>query len=230
MHIRSRRRTARSGMTLVEMSLASLLIVGVSAVVVQFTDSSWKAYGSLNRSEEVNQRAWRGIEQVTRKLRAAGAATNMLGGMWLDEVQFRSCQGFEDGEAVMGDLEKLSFRASADDPLDGVDNDGDGLVDEGEVVWHPHWATAAGDLRVLCRQVVRAPGGELPGNGVDDDGNGLVDEPGFGVRRVGDRLDLVLTVGERLASGQVIERTMRRSLAIHMEVAGGGQSETGQGY
>ena len=111
----------RAGMSLVELSVASTLIVLVAGGIVQFSDTSWKAYDTLNQTDSINQRGWKGIEAVSRKVRSTGPATNLLSGVWLDEIQFRTCQGFENGEAVMGKLERLAFRLDAGE-IGGPDN------------------------------------------------------------------------------------------------------------
>src|SRR5262249_20398121 len=90
-------------------------------------------------------------------------------------VDFQCDRGFQNGAVVWGPVERLTFESDPLDPENGIDDDGDGLVDEGRLVWIENPGGPGGRRTVLCSWVSAALEGEIPGNGIDDNGNGLID-------------------------------------------------------
>ncbi len=127
------------------------------------------------------------LHEITEALLPAGKATLSpanapLGSSFLD---------FQVPVAVMptgptwGPVTRIEFRADPADPVDGKDNDDDGLVDEGEVVIRRGFGTANEVDTVLATNVARLALGETQ-NGADDNGNGLTDEGGLSFERNAD--------------------------------------------
>jgi hypothetical protein len=88
-----------------------------------------------------------------------------------------------------------------------VDNDGDGRIDEGQVVWIENPGIPGERRMVWARNVADLLEGELD-NDADDNGNGLVDERGLSFEAVGDVLTIRLTC-ERLDEGR---RPLRKTV------------------
>ena len=105
---------------------------------------------------------------------------------------------------------RLAFEYDTGEVDDGVDNDGDGLADEGNLVLRRNDGLANEVRIVLCRGVAELFEGELA-NGIDDNGNGVVDEAGFNVHRVGDVLTIRLTVQDALGQGVILTRSLETS-------------------
>jgi hypothetical protein len=112
-------------------------------------------------------------------------------------LSFRAAEGWAGGALQLGPQRRLRFERDAAEFADGLDNDGDGLVDEGALIFTTD--VAAGAEVALVSGVAEMAEGELA-NGADDDGDGLVDEPGFFVQwdAASGTLTLELTL-ERLA-------------------------------
>jgi prepilin-type N-terminal cleavage/methylation domain-containing protein len=96
----------------------------------------------------------------------------------------------------------------------GVDDNGDGLVDERRLVFTRNFGTANAQTAVLCTGIPKLAPGELA-NGIDDNGNGVIDEAGFNVRRIGDLLTLRITVQQPYAGNQVATVSLETSIVLH---------------
>lgn len=102
---------------------------------------------------------------------------------------------------------RVEFRLEPGEVDDGLDNDGNGLVDEGELVLVRD-AGGADELEIVLANGVREHlEGELP-NGVDDNDNGLVDERGITFERVGSDLRIRLTLETTGRDGRILTRTL----------------------
>jgi hypothetical protein len=128
-----------------------------------------------------------GLRQITEALLPAGQATLSaanapLGSSFLD-FQVPSAVG--PAGVTFGPATRIEWRADPGDPADGADNDGDGLVDEGEVVIRRSFGTANEQDTVVATSVPRLMLGETV-NGVDDNANGLQDEAGLAFERLAD--------------------------------------------
>jgi hypothetical protein len=105
----------------------------------------------------------------------------------------------------------IEFRPEPDDPADGLDNNGNGLVDEGMLVRYEMTDTGPTALTVLTRWVRPLLEGETDNN-QDDNGNGLIDEPGFCLDRVGDVWTVRLSLERRDSAGRTVTRTMQTAV------------------
>ena len=81
--------------------------------------------------------------------------------------------------------QRFEFVYDPDEVDDGQDNNGNGLIDEGRIVWTRNVGAPDERSVVLCHQVREYLEGEVP-NGLDDNGNGLVDEKGLSFERNGE--------------------------------------------
>ncbi|MEW6071025.1 MAG: hypothetical protein AB1726_00330 [Planctomycetota bacterium] len=118
-----------------------------------------------------------------------------------------------DGAIDWGSISRLAF-AYADGELDdGVDNNGNGLADEGVITLTRRVGEAEEATVTLCRHV-----GELfPGetlNGADDNGNGVTDEPGFNAHLVGNVLELRIALVDVDPDGRPLGRTVNTSVRL----------------
>ena len=89
----------------------------------------------------------------------------------VEKVERKAIVTFEDGEEIWGTLDS--------DPDDGLDTAGDGLLDEGPLVWIDDYGQPDQLRRILCHDVAEFLEGEAPGNLADDNGYGLQNERGF---------------------------------------------------
>ena len=201
----------RAGFTLVEMmvalallgsALASLLLVGSTSTRLCVT-------GITNADLEANAR--RAIECLSRELATARAGSIdalPASPLWLDVIDFDQMDAMRAGDGrVSWSPSRVELRRAPGEIDDGVDNDGNGLVDEGELVLVHDAASSVELTTVLARGVREYLEGERP-NGLDDNANGLIDERGAAFVRVDGELRLYLTLEARATDGFNLTRTL----------------------
>ena len=212
-----------SGTTLLELTIAISLLAGVLGSILFVLDSTSVAYRTGSAVAGLEARAEKALTTMTQRLRQSGA--DGLVPAWLpagaDYVDYERATSVTDDPAlwdtapvVWGDPERLLFEYEPDDPDDGVDNDGDGLVDEGQVVLIERFGLAGQARTVLATGVRETPEGEIPGNLADDDGNGVADDRGLSFQLNGDLLTVRLTLAARDPDGAPLVVTVRRTVAL----------------
>jgi len=209
----------RSGLTLVEITLTLSIFVGVGGTIFLATRSLASAFRTGSLLATLDSQARDGLERVAVLLEQAGNDTldppssdPFLGG---DEIVFQRVLGSDpDGSIQYGPLERIRFEASPLDPEDGVDDDGNGLVDDGQVVWIERDGQPDQERHVLLRRVARVAEGEIAGNGVDDNGNGITDEGGFSLVWDAGSVTVRMTVERGVSSAVTTRRAFERTIAF----------------
>lgn len=211
----------RRGLTLVELlialSFASVVLFGV----VQATQSG---LGMLNENaiqSDVTMRSGRAMQRITSELYFAGASTlvpdltpPLVGpDPGNSAVTFRCGDDYQAGALQWGAFRSLTWERAANDPDNGIDDDGDGLIDEGEVVLRRNVGAADEQRVVLVRDVPELLEGEAS-NALDDNGNGLFDEPGFCLSRDGNVVEISLTLQRPGRGGRPVIRTRTTSVLL----------------
>jgi hypothetical protein len=180
----------------------SLFFAGVDTYAIGATQ------GDLERN------AKRVLNRVAEELTLAGVDTvspvpeSPFAG---DEVTYQKSLGLVDGVLTWGPAITIQLTHSSEDPPDGVDNNGNGLVDEGVLVLRTNPGEANETTEVLCRWVRAHLEGEVENN-VDDNGNGLVDEPGFALKEENGLWTIYLTLEKRDANGRLLTHTLETSV------------------
>jgi len=212
----------KRGLTLLEVTIASSLLAMVAGAIVMFVEAGSRTYRATASSAEMNALALAALDEVSERLRTT--SPGRLSPPPLDpppdppvhtsQIDFERAIGFTAGEVQWGEPERLAFRYSPSDPDDGIDNDGNGLVDEGELVWLANPGEPDERSRVLTRWVRETLEGEIPGNGMDDNGNELVDEPGLAFTCEGDRIVVYLSLERIDGRRSRLSRTVTRTIAL----------------
>ncbi|MCK6448910.1 MAG: hypothetical protein L6Q99_21145 [Planctomycetes bacterium] len=206
----------RAGFTMLELAIASLVLLVVLGAMVQALTSGSSAYQEGTSITQVDAQTQRLLDRIADELRDADSstlappATAPFGSRTLT---FNRCQGFAAGAIVHGPTQTI--RAVLDDgELDnGVDDDGDGLVDEQRVELVPDLANP-GQVLILGRNVREFAIGELP-NGLDDNLDGLRDEGGLSFLHDGAGTVTVQLTLERPTRGErTVLRTLRTSVRL----------------
>jgi hypothetical protein len=193
----------RSGHTLIELVVTVSLLGLVFASLINMLDSSRKAYRQGSTMALVQIDARRALDRIAAQLENAGFATLVPNpvNMAAPDMLFQVATGFDEaaGTIVFGSSARLFF-AYADGEIDnGLDDDGNGLVDDGRVVLTINYLQPKEISVNLARGVCELLQGEIA-NGLDDNGNGLVDERGFCMTRNGNLLRVRLSLA-RAATG-----------------------------
>lgn len=208
-------RRGERGLTLVEIAISMVLLTALMLALGKVLDAGMGSYQSTSPAV-TGQLAHRSVEKVVGHLSAAGIETVQVGPMPTPDgsiLTFANCLGSVAGEKVWGPSNYLEWREDPEDPTDGTDNDGDGIVDEGMVVLRMDVGLPSQTTTVLARGVARHLAGEKT-NGIDDNGNGHVDEKGLLVEIRERALRIHLTLVRQGKDGRPIERTARAVVAM----------------
>ncbi len=213
----------RTGFTLIELLIALTLAVGaVGTSVLIITITLSRAFQSESSIAALDVRAWRALETIADRLESADVGSLVPATLnppaFGPEIQFRRVEGFVGEVPVLSEAELITFRYSPADPPDGVDNDGNGLVDEGRVVWVQNYNLANERTSILTNWVSEALEGEILGNAVDENGNGLTNEGGLCFTSEGDSVTVRLTLERMVADGTRITRTVQRTISLRNNV------------
>lgn len=207
----------RAGFTLIELSISLALlgiIVGLGALV---GGAGRSAFVQTSTTSQVEARVKQALDRIAVEVEmaSAGSLDPQLTGLVTDTntLSMQQVVGIQAGAAVLGDPLTVRFEPDPADPVDGVDNDGDGVIDEGRVVLVRDDGGPNELSTTICKDVRRFLEGEQLGGG-DDNGNGLTDESGFLITRDGDLLTIQLTVEEARSSGETTVRTSSTSVLI----------------
>jgi prepilin-type N-terminal cleavage/methylation domain-containing protein len=203
-----------AGLTLLEVAMASVIIAVIMGVAYPVLFTGTDTYGTGMATGDLERHANRVLDGIAEQLAEAGGTTVSPGHLppvsssW---TSFAKSQGVSGGSIQWGPTQLVYWTPDPEDPDDGKDNDGDGFVDEGHVIWARDVGTAGEQRVVLARDVAEYLEGEEP-NGSDDNGNGLVDERGLCFCRDGGVLTIRLTLQRRTAKGRVMTRTVETSM------------------
>lgn len=226
--------SARAGFSLTE---AMIVLSMVSIVLLASTEVSRgasDAFDAAARRTERELEAQRALESVVVTLTGAAVGLpgllvpemppqgavdlsgNMNGEFGASDVYFERVTAFDPatGQITAAERQQLSLRLEVGEVANGVDDDGDGLVDESELVLVVSPGAASERQHVLVRGVAPMGQGELA-NALDDDGDGVIDEPGFCIQRTGDLFTVQLSLQGRLQGADApftVDATTRTSL------------------
>jgi prepilin-type N-terminal cleavage/methylation domain-containing protein len=211
----------RAGFTLVEVVLAATLFAVLFSSAILAARGGAGAFRATQGQSDVEVRARRALDRVVLELMSTGGSTLLAtplsdsGAPESDfgafDFQFRQAIGVNGTAPLWGPTVSLAHEYAPEEADDGVDNDGNGLIDDGvlaltrDVGGTPHRV-------ILCRGVRELLDGESA-DGDDDNGNGVIDEGGFNVHRVGDVLFVRLSLEEPVEGGTLV-RTLETALRL----------------
>jgi prepilin-type N-terminal cleavage/methylation domain-containing protein len=215
---RANLRHSRGGFTLIEMlvSVAVLaFVLGVMALVQMRTQAASREALGKTLSE---MKARRALDRVVTEL--TGVAHSLVfpdptSNLGTSTLTYQHPTGVDAVGNVTFDVpSRLDLQLVPGEVDNGLDDDGDGLIDDRRLVLTRNFGTPNAKSVVLCTGIPRYLEGEVA-NGLDDNNNGLIDEPGFNVFRVGDLLTIRLTVQVPLGGGRLDTTTVQTSITLH---------------
>lgn len=219
----NRNRSTRSlrGAGLIEVLVAVTLTVLVLAGVVQATHRGMGAFRAGAANSEIETRAARAISRLARELLGASAGNvqpnlaTPLGNptTWSDSIAFRVGEAWVDGAIVWSAPRRVAWELAPGELDNDLDDNGDGLVDEGSLVLVLE-AGMAEETRVVLASGVRKYLEGESFNGVDDNGNGLVDERGLAFDLDDDVLTIRISLERIGPDGNPIIRTQQASIRL----------------
>jgi type II secretory pathway pseudopilin PulG len=211
-----RRTTSRAaGFTLVETMIATTmlgLILGAIGLTVLRGKENFRQGVSVTVLEG---RAQRLLDRIADELRYAGRNSLLvqpLAPSGSSALEFQVCNGYADSATLWSNRMSIARTADPRDPADGIDNDGDGVIDEGQVVLTRNLGEFDEIDVVIGSGVSRLLQGETA-NVLDDNGNGLIDEPGLSFLLDGtSSLRVRLTLEARDPRGLPLMRTVQTTV------------------
>lgn len=210
----------RAGITVIEVAIALAVLGLILGAVGMTVLRGNRSYGQGISNAAVEGQARRMLEQIVARLIDADRSSIVLtppaalGGS-SRMIDFARARDWTAGALVVGPVERLRLSYAAGEIDDGLDNNGNGLVDECrlelllDAVGAPTQVTGCGGF---VREYLE---GELP-NGADDNGNGLKDERGlcFTYDASTGIVAVHLTIERVGPDGQLITRTAETSVQI----------------
>jgi prepilin-type N-terminal cleavage/methylation domain-containing protein len=210
-------RTTR-GFSLVELVVSVALMGLVTGGMLMVFESTNRAFQSAQASIELSRAAHRTVDRLaelvsfSRRSSMTPAAPGAQAPFSTRQITFQTVDGFAGGAAAWSNTQRLEFQSSPFDPDDGIDNDRNGVVDDGLVVWTTELGLAEERSVVLARNVRELQARETQ-NGTDDNGNGLIDESGLSFDFQGERLVIRITL-ERVLGRRRLIYSAERSIAF----------------
>ncbi|MCB9883408.1 MAG: hypothetical protein H6834_16600 [Planctomycetes bacterium] len=202
------------GFSIVEAIFGLFLATVVVGGLAKFIELGLGTSRATLAQTSLDSKAVRALASIVRELRVAqfeSLAPRDVAPLSSSSIDFRSAVGHGGGQVLWGPPTRISLRPCPEDAADGTDNDGDGLIDEQEIVWTEHVGETGESSRVLVRNVARLLEGES-GNSLDDNDNELIDEPGLCFVFEDDAIRIQLTVQASLGNSvlsHTVETTIR---------------------
>lgn len=206
-----------AGFTLVELCISFTVLALILGAIGAVTLAGRDVYQQGMSRATLEAHARRALQRITAELTAGVRSTltpNPNTALGSATVQFQTGTGYAAGVQLLSGLTSVQLQSDPNDPDDGIDNDSDGLVDEGQVVLIRNLGEANQVQTVLCGGVSKYLAGETA-NLLDDNGNGLVDERGLSIfSDANGTLTLRLTLETRDPKNQLAVLTVESS--VHM--------------
>jgi len=203
-------RSARSGYTLTELALAAVILTVTLGSLALFSGTSAGALGEGTSQAELDAQLRRTMSRLGDELLPSGLAVVTLAA---DDsaVTYRRSAGPLAGHNTWEAPRRFAFRYEHGEIDDGLDNNGNGLVDEGVVEWTIDVGLPSERTVILCHGVRELDARETDDD-TDEDGDGLVDERGFAVRRDGNVLRIGLTLERLDPEGHALTRGLETAV------------------
>jgi len=214
-HSQARRRGGFSLLELVVATAILSLVLGAMGIVQMRTRDASRIGAAREQLESLCRRT---LDRVAEELQGVGhsllfpdPSTNLGTG----SIMYQHPTSVSATGVVTWDTpSRLALELDADELDNGVDDDGDGLIDERRLVLTRNVGGPNTVSTTICNGIPELGEGESA-NGLDDNGNGIVDEAGFNVRKVGDLLTIRLTVQAPSGTGQVSSCSLQTSVVLH---------------
>lgn len=134
----------QSGLSLVEMLISSMIFAGILVIVLPVTGVVRSNLSVNRRQGDLRERVQLATSRVAAYLRPASLATVRVNvsGSWVvpaestsyTSIQFQALAGYPYGAApVLGPVRSLRFRMDSTELPNAVDDDRDGVADEGGI-------------------------------------------------------------------------------------------------
>jgi len=211
------RAPARAGFTLLELVLAACIFGLLLGGVTYFQSKASSHSREISARSRAETQARRAVERVLDELSGISSALlvpDPIGALGSDQLTFQKPATVSNaGVVAWSTPDRLALALDDGETDNGLDDDGDGLVDERKLVLTRAAGAANQQVVTLCHGIAAWYPGET-GNGVDDNANGATDERGFNVQRIGDLLHVRVCVQVAAGAGEVADWTVDTAMRL----------------
>ncbi len=209
----------RRGGGLVEVLVVTGILLVLFGAIGMAVSTGTKAYEQGIAGAEVEGQARRMVERIAGELMDASRASLVFNPPRLAnnsafEIRFQRGEGWAAG-LQLGPQREIRLVYAPGEANDGVDNNGNGLVDECRLELRPDVVGAPGQAVGWGGFVREFLQGETP-NAADDNGNGVNDERGLCLTfdPLSNTLTIRLTLERRRPDGALITRTVETAVLV----------------
>jgi prepilin-type N-terminal cleavage/methylation domain-containing protein len=212
-------RTRNAGFTMLEITVAISLMSVIGGAMLLATETTSSAMKTGAVLSDLDIQGGRALDMIAERLASAKrrdifpAEPAAVSPFHTSTIDFQGRE-YVAPIVVLDDLARIEFEMDPDETDNGVDDNGNGLIDEGIAVLTTDIGLATEMRTVIVRGVSGFLEGEIGGNGADDNGNGLRDETGLSFDFNGDRVTIRLTLVRADKQALWIERTFERTVAL----------------
>jgi Tfp pilus assembly protein PilW len=208
-------RLRSSGMTLVEVAISLAVTAAAVLAAASAVNRSFSAWSDMSRTGDLERRDQNAMEVIVAAMSDAGKSTLSVAAppTGAFSMTFKTPTGFASDATTWSNQSIVEWQPSASDPVNGVDNDGNGLIDDGVVVLRKNVGLSTESKTVLCRWIPYLAPNESANN-ADDNGDGLNDERGLSFKVVGSALTVRLSCKRKSRDGTMITTTSERTIAL----------------
>lgn len=206
----------RRGFTLTEILVTVSLLGSFLGSLLLVVGAGARAARTGMARQSADGQARRTLDRIARELVSSGAGT-----LSPDPVQpwgsssllFQRIESYTGGAIAWSVPVQLALQLETGELDDGQDNNGNGLVDERQIVYTIDPDGLTPQSVVWAKGVRELYDGELA-NGLDDNGNGLQDEAGLSFERSGGRLIVRLCLQETDGQGNTLVHAVATSVRL----------------
>jgi len=206
------RRTA--GVTLLELVIVLAMLGIVMGSVVTVIRGSTRACRVGSTSAHLEALVVRVLDRIEDRLRASARATitpALSAPFSSNRIDFQRTVGYAGGAVTWSPTERIGFQYRPGEIDNGKDDDGDGLIDDGRVVWTQNVGLANQTSTDWADGVSEYLQGEIQNN-LDDNRNGLVDECGLCFAVDATSVVVRLTLQDLSSDGVLLTKTAEKRI------------------
>ena len=209
-----------SGFTLIELMISSTIAIGLLYAVATTALTATNAYDTTMRRSRLVARAHQVLDRIADDFVEAdlGTVTPAVPGFGASTITYRKPDTVVGSVVTWGNYRSISFQMDQGETDDGLDNNGDGRIDEGVVVLTIDVGLVSQQQVTMCHEVRSMLEGELSNLG-DDNGNLMVDERGLVFELNGDILTVRLTLENIDEDGNLLTKSVQTSVRVRSEFA-----------
>jgi prepilin-type N-terminal cleavage/methylation domain-containing protein len=195
----ARRGLRTSGFTLVEMTIAVVLLTIVVGNVYWLLTKSTAAMGSKNVAYDVDTQARRAMDRITMAIIGATEAELQMPTSkpyYTSWLNYKESKGLDSsGNNILSPLQRIELTNTQG----------------GEVTWFEN-PGASGEKRVIFSKNIPQFLKDELANGIDDNANGVIDETGLSFVKNGRSITVYLTLRRTMPDGEVVTKELHETV------------------